>query len=1070
MSATQPDIGSPTSVPIEGLGWYRAVTLSERLAGGLLSDTSSTSGLDEHLETVDDDRLQYCIASWKSQRPFDVPEYFQQRLELDHLAEADLRDLITERPARISRRLAAMPRWMATIEEALSQPASFEFHDLLTDRLKRNATIGFLDVAAPFINAALRQLKSSVAARARRSSVPYDPAAIDAMLFPSLASSLLQMVSRTMVLELNVARLEGVLSGESADARFASFIAQLHDPRRLRALLEEYPVLARLLAEQSCRWVEAGLEMLDRLTADVEALESAFAGGSPLGRLVGISSGLADPHDGGRSVAIATFGSGTRIVYKPKALAVDSHFQTLLQWLTAKGFAPGFQTLTIVDRGTYGWVTHASPAPCPTRDSVVRFYERAGGLLALLYVTEATDLHAGNVIASGEHPFLIDLEALFHPHRSEPVIDEAASADSRAARAVRASVLRIGLLPERLWGNEEHEGIDISGLGTPDGQTTPHVVPDWEQAGTDTMRLVRRRKTIAADSNRPVLDGRAVDLLDFGPALVRGFRSAYAILADRREELLSPEGPLSVFAHDPVAVFLRSSRTYRRLLRESYHPDVLRDALDRDRLFDLLWVEVPDDPALARVIRHESRDLWNGDIPCFSARPASRTLSFGAGETLVDFFPGSALASVRRIVDRLSESDGARQAWLIEASLTSLPGASERWPAHAVEGSVSSSDPGRLLAAALAVGGRLDGLAIRGQEDASWIGLDLLDRHGRAGWSISKAGLDLDAGVPGIAMFLAYLGAVTGHDGSSALARAALETMREQTARRASPLRKVGGFDGLGGVIYELSHLAALWGRADLASDADSLATRLPELIAEDEAFDVFSGAAGCILALRSLQRCRPSPHVADLAVQCGDHLLRSAERTADGIVWSRISEAPRHRTGLMSGTAGIALALFELHTWTGIQRFRTGAEDALKGDRQATTLSQLCGSPAKMSHPGVRADIAAAAAAIRDRGFGGDHSLDQGDLGSLELLERAAVMLEDTTLSRETERMAAMILADIDDHGWRCATPLGVETPGLLSGLAGIGYGLLRAARPDVVPSVLTLDPPIFSRSTHVD
>jgi lantibiotic modifying enzyme len=122
------------------------------------------------------------------------------------------------------------------------------------------------------------------------------------------------------------------------------------------------------------------------------------------------------------------------------------------------------------------------------------------------------------------------------------------------------------------------------------------------------------------------------------------------------------------------------------------------------------------------------------------------------------------------------------------------------------------------------------------------------------------------------------------------------------------------------------------------------------------------------------------------------------------------------------------------------------------------------------MSHPGVRADIAAAAAAIRDRGFGGDHSLDQGDLGSLELLERAAVMLEDTTLSRETERMAAMILADIDDHGWRCATPLGVETPGLLSGLAGIGYGLLRAARPDVVPSVLTLDPPIFLRSTHVD
>ncbi|MFL6196078.1 MAG: hypothetical protein ACJ75H_18005 [Thermoanaerobaculia bacterium] len=32
---------------------------------------------------------------------------------------------------------------------------------------------------------------------------------------------------------------------------------------------------------------------------------------------------------------------------------------------------------------------------------------------------------------------------------------------------------------------------------------------------------------------------------------------------------------------------------------------------------------------------------------------------------------------------------------------------------------------------------------------------------------------------------------------------------------------------------------------------------------------------------------------------------------------------------------------------------------------------------------------------------------------------------------------------------------------PGLLTGLAGIGYGLLRAADPEHVPSVLLLDLP---------
>ena len=40
-------------------------------------------------------------------------------------------------------------------------------------------------------------------------------------------------------------------------------------------------------------------------------------------------------------------------------------------------------------------------------------------------------------------------------------------------------------------------------------------------------------------------------------------------------------------------------------------------------------------------------------------------------------------------------------------------------------------------------------------------------------------------------------------------------------------------------------------------------------------------------------------------------------------------------------------------------------------------------------------------------------------------------------------------------------ASPSGVETPGLMTGLAGIGYGLLRLAEPRRTPSVLALEPP---------
>jgi hypothetical protein len=43
----------------------------------------------------------------------------------------------------------------------------------------------------------------------------------------------------------------------------------------------------------------------------------------------------------------------------------------------------------------------------------------------------------------------------------------------------------------------------------------------------------------------------------------------------------------------------------------------------------------------------------------------------------------------------------------------------------------------------------------------------------------------------------------------------------------------------------------------------------------------------------------------------------------------------------------------------------------------------------------------------------------------------------------------------------WRCGTPLGVESPGLMTGLAGIGYQYLRLHDPKRVPSVLAVEPP---------
>ena len=1034
---------------------------------------------------------QYRTTAWQSQKPFNDVATFQKRLALDGLTDADFSRLLAESEDALRERIWPVPEWITAIESCLSSPPSLAFHALLTDRLKRKPAIGFLDVAAPFIDRAVRDLHEGTTRLIHTSQCTlFDGDAVCRIFFEDLARALLTTLSRTLVLELHVAKHAGTLTGATPEERFASFIESLRQPEQRRMLFEEYPVLARLILQQTTRWVRSTLEFLERLSCDVHELQAAFNSGAELGELTRASGDLADPRDGGRSVVVATFSSGARIVYKPKSQAIDAHFRDLLRWMNAEGFEPAFSTLRVVDRADYGWVEFATQGDCDSVEAVTRFYERIGGYLALLYVTDATDFHADNVIACGEHPQLIDVEALFQA-REHPAPTPRTAASDRADYLMDYSVLRNGLLPERVWSTSADAGIDQSGLGAPEGQIWPYASPEWADAGTDTMRLVHARHTIDASLNRPTLQGAPIDVRDYRDSVVRGFRSAYGILQSRRDQLLGPEGPLTRFASDAVCIFMRSARTYRKLLRGSYHPDVLRDALDRDRLFDLLWMEVEDDERLAEVILLEQADLARGDIPSFTTRPSSRDVWIG-GHRFADVIPEPSLATVRRLVNGLDEEDCKRQVWYIGASLASLPGAIE--PTHAVAGPppLKRATPHRIMAAADAIGRRLDRLAIRGAGGASWIGLKL--NRGLA-WSIKPSGLDLDAGVPGMALFLAYLGVTTGNWRAAVTAKRALASMREAIADR-SPIKAIGAFDGLGGLIYVASHLASLLDDAELGDEAERFAEAVSDYLDQDDNFDVYGGAAGAILALRSLQRVRPTDRLAVIQVRCGDHLLKHAQRQDGRLGWPGVASA----SGFGFGTAGIAYALHTLHESSGLERFELAAREALDAADTAEQQASVAvgaaspGAPAvrshgrgantgwcygtvgnALAHMGAANDTSRAAdvgpwlahdlQTVRAHGFGSDHSLCHGDVGSLLYLLDTAITHGDRATEDEVARRVAGLLDHVDEHGWRCGTPDGVETPGLLTGLSGIGLGLLRLARPTHVPSVLTLEPPVPAR-----
>src|SRR5262245_8584489 len=502
--------------------WYEALTLNERIQ--LVLSSKSEPLIDREL-------AEKRLRRWRAQIPFDKDSYFRRRLESSRLTENDFSRLLGTSSREMMKHLSRMPFWLCEIERI--------YRDWSTASARNNppeiADLGLLIIAEPILMEGQRQIRAGLATLTERyREVPFERIAVENLLLPNLLKRLSSVAARTLVLELNVARIKGQLKGETPEERYQDFGRRLRDPDILLRIWQEYPVLVRHIFRIVENHVRYSLEFLNHLCADWDEVCGLFFPEDCPGVLRSISFGAGDTHCEGRSVGIAEFTSGFRLVYKPRSLAVERHFGELLEWFNQRGHRPRFRRIKILDRENYGWVEYVIPHQCREPEQVSLFYRRLGALLALLYLLDATDFHAENLLAAGEHPVLVDLEALFHP-RIDHLNDSAVLEFSNSS--IDQSVLRVGLLPQQIWINEEGEGLDLSGMGGVSGQSIPFAVLMTEKFGTDEMRLTRKRMELGSSSNRPALNGKEIELVEQTEDIIQGFSSIYRMIIEHRDEL-----------------------------------------------------------------------------------------------------------------------------------------------------------------------------------------------------------------------------------------------------------------------------------------------------------------------------------------------------------------------------------------------------------------------------------------------------------------------------------------------------------------------------------------------------
>lgn len=926
---------------------------------------------------------------------------------------------------------------------------------------------------------------------AQLSTVPGLAAAEAEVVAQATRATLYQVLhgklARVLLVELNAMRMRGALAGTPHE-RWMQFLAHSSGIAFWRGLEPHYPsLLSRVdtLARNRCL---AALEFSRHWSEDRASWRALIGSGGD--RLTGLRFGAGDSHLGGRSVAIAELAGGEHVIYKPRSLAGDVALHGFVDALRSHHAPLSVGVPRSVAQRDHGWSEFIAHRYAETPEAMRDFYRGIGHWIAIMRLLGASDLHAENLIAHAATPFVIDCETLFTPPamRITTVFGDALDC---AMELSSGSVLNLGLLPGRGMGLG-WRGVDTSGVGMLNDQQPTLTEPGIVAAGTDEARIGTVEGAVRTAQNHPAARPA---LAQYWPDVMAGFEELDAVLRrlDSQAEL---EPLIERFRGCAIRIVPRPTESYAELGRMLWHPvslHKLEEAKARAAaVMARMAGNLPDAPGEAPIIQAEIEDLLVGDIPVFTARAAAGWIDGPRGQRWRALQDPLAVA-----LARWRNVDHALDRRMIQASLVSaylnegvLPEAVSTLPSECGTGDLDA----RRRAQAARIVSQLLELAIRGNDGTvTWIAPVMSN----AGWSVQPVTTDLYNGLAGMALLVsAYrremeAGRADSMQGldemherilrSLQLFDRQLDELSQTTDARMPP---VGCYTGLGSEIWAYLAIERM-GYAEGAglTRAIGLSDPLVRIAGADANPDLLSGIAGAIAALLMLHRADGSRDFLAKAIAIGDRLCSLAKVDTGRASWPT-HEWPQGVGGFAHGATGIAWTLAKLAKSSGEQRFEDMAragfafEESLYDEAEhnwldlrhiqgaAPAAAAWCHGSAGiglahidldpgLSDPVSERIVRRAVAATCREGFGWNHCLCHGDFGNLELLQRASAhsfVPSDFAAHRLLDRL----VTSLEIHGPSCGVANDAFIPGLMPGIGGIAYQLLRAHPDSDLPSLL--------------
>ena len=915
---------------------------------------------------------------------------------------------------------------------------------------------------------------------------------IDHAILVGFTQALLQCLSMVstsvLVFELHLEKMEGNLIGENPQAEYQYCNDRiLNDSAYVGKLFEIYPCLERLVFECIEYCTQNFVDYFVRLKKDHKIITKRLFEGRNFEKVDKLIVGGSDSHQRGARVIIAELSNGKKLVYKPHSLQMEKAYQQFVFDLSQHSEKP-LRQFKVIDCGTYGWEEFVEARECKTKKELESYYYRFGEILFVSYLLNTTDMHVENVIACGEYPFIIDAETVLDNVR----IVRSETAGDVINEKIRRSVLYSGLLPAYRYVLKG-KGINMSAINGKEDETIPILSPVLKQQGTSEMHFEYEYPKTKKNNNLATLEGVFIKPSHFMDEICTGFESLYQYCAMNKHKICAA---LAIFKNINIRHIVQDTQRYSMLLHTSFNPDFMQNGRDRQLMLCTLLRDSEEIQGSVEIAKCEIDDMLHMDIPYFYSNTSSTSLFGTAGQEIKNYFKKSSLDMAIVKVGRLSLNDLEEQLRLIKISLTDINDEeiirNKPTIAQYLEKNVPFTKDNAMRAIEIIYKKVIDTMVVdKRSGSVNWLGVTAVGEGGNAAWSIRPLGTYLYDGLAGLALFFAAFGKVSDSEQAKKILHAVCISLFKYTdelflGKRDFSKECVGGFLGEASLLYAYTVLYKLSGEVVFLQYAQKHFSVVAKLVDKDENYDILFGNAGAILAIVALYKVTADEKLLDCAEKAA-HILVKNQSSSGG--W-KVGDESHFLAGFSHGAAGIIYSLAMLYSvrpkyylqeamHKGLSFENTLYDSAMNNWKDVRDdvpeghwMWAWCHGPAGIllsrmqmitvvsaqDRKVIQEDMVKCAQALENNVLD-NNCLCHGNLGNTEILESYARAIKDKTLYKKAMRIRSCVVESLIDGTADCGEMYlyGYQFPGFMTGLAGMGYSLLKDIDSDL-PCILGL------------